>query len=217
MTEPDFLSATRATYETVAQTYTNAQSQGLEGRPYDRALLNLFAELLGEFGGTRVADVGCGPGHITALLRDLGLDAFGIDLSPAMLDQARQLYPELEFHEASLLDLRVTDGSLDGIVALYSFNTVPAEHLSQAFEGFRRALRPGGVLLLCFSVRDEPTDMTTWLDHPVTLPLQRLMPDEVARALTGAGLHVQSQLVRDPRPPYETRPYAAIVAARPAS
>jgi hypothetical protein len=29
-----------------------------------------------------VADVGCGPGHVTAHLRGLGVDAFGIDLSP---------------------------------------------------------------------------------------------------------------------------------------
>jgi 2-polyprenyl-3-methyl-5-hydroxy-6-metoxy-1,4-benzoquinol methylase len=37
-----------------------------------------------------VADVGCGPGRITGLLRGLGLDVFGIDLSPAMIELARR-------------------------------------------------------------------------------------------------------------------------------
>ncbi|GAB6898425.1 class I SAM-dependent DNA methyltransferase [Kineosporia succinea] len=218
MTEPDFLTATRATYETVAQAYTEAQSQALDGRPYDRAFLSLFAELVREQQGPRrVADVGCGPGHITAVLRDLGLDAFGLDISPAMLAQARKAHPELEFREASILDLTVTDTSLDGIVALFSFNTVPARYLSKAFEGFAKALRPGGLVMLSFSVRDEPTDMTTWLDHEVSLPLQRLVPEEVVRALTAAGLTVRAQLVREPHPPHETRPYATVIAARPST
>jgi len=34
-----------------------------------------------------VADVGCGPGHVTAHLHDSGLDAFGIALSPLMIDR----------------------------------------------------------------------------------------------------------------------------------
>ena len=44
-----------------------------------------------------VADVGCGPGHVTAHLNKLGVDAFGIDLSPAMLDLARRDHPGLRF------------------------------------------------------------------------------------------------------------------------
>ncbi|WP_425547148.1 methyltransferase domain-containing protein [Actinocorallia aurantiaca] len=40
-------------------------------------------------GNPRAADVGCGPGHLTAMLHDPGLDAFGLDLFPGMLDHAR--------------------------------------------------------------------------------------------------------------------------------
>lgn len=112
---------------------------------------------------------------------------------------------------------RATYLSLDGIVALFSFNTVPADELASAFRGFFRALRPGGRVLLAFSVREEPQDLTTWLDHEVTLPLQRLVPDEVGRALAQAGLAVEAQLVREPRPPHETRPYAHLIARKPVS
>ena len=42
-------------------------------------------------------DVGCGPGRITAHLRQLGVDAFGIDLSPGMVEAARREHPGLRF------------------------------------------------------------------------------------------------------------------------
>jgi trans-aconitate methyltransferase len=48
--------------------------------------------------------VGCGPGHVTAHLRKLGLDTFGIDLSPAMIDVARREHPELRFEVGSMTE-----------------------------------------------------------------------------------------------------------------
>ena len=35
--------------------------------------------------------MGCGPGHVARYLRDAGANVFGLDLSPGMLEQARQL------------------------------------------------------------------------------------------------------------------------------
>src|SRR3954465_15501801 len=37
----------------------------------------------------RVIDVGCGPGHLMAALRDLGTDVFGVDISRAALRASR--------------------------------------------------------------------------------------------------------------------------------
>jgi SAM-dependent methyltransferase len=45
-----------------------------------RSLLMLFVESA----SGRTADVGCGPGHVTAFLRAQGLDVFGVDLSPGV-------------------------------------------------------------------------------------------------------------------------------------
>ncbi|HMG41155.1 MAG TPA: class I SAM-dependent methyltransferase, partial [Acidimicrobiales bacterium] len=36
-----------------------------------------------------VLDVGCGPGHLTAHLRSLEVDATGLDLVPEFIDHAR--------------------------------------------------------------------------------------------------------------------------------
>ncbi|WP_198292702.1 class I SAM-dependent methyltransferase, partial [Salinispora arenicola] len=99
----------------------------MDDRPLDRALLGAFAERVRRSGNIRVADVGCGPGRVTILLHRLGLDAFGIDLSPQMVALARQTYPELGFEVGSMLALHVSDASLGGLLAYYSIIHVPWE------------------------------------------------------------------------------------------
>ena len=91
-----WLADTRTSYDTVAVSYADLVRE-LWPEPYLRAALALFADLVHAAGGGPVADVGCGPGHVTAHLRELGVDAFGIDLSPAMIDVARRDHPGLRF------------------------------------------------------------------------------------------------------------------------
>ncbi|WP_250030972.1 hypothetical protein [Paractinoplanes maris] len=45
-------------------------------------MLALFADLAHAAGGGPVAYLGCGPGYVTAHLNDVGIEAFGADLSP---------------------------------------------------------------------------------------------------------------------------------------
>ena len=82
--------------------------------PWDRAVLATFAELVSRDELGPVADIGCGPGRITGYLHYLGLDAFGVDLSPGMLAVARQALPRLRFVEGSMTGLDLPDGSLGG-------------------------------------------------------------------------------------------------------
>jgi SAM-dependent methyltransferase len=86
---------TGAAYDGVVELYASMFADRLETRPFARAMVGGFAELVRGTRNSRVADVGCGPGHLTALLHDLGLDAFGLDLSPAMVEYARRAHPAL--------------------------------------------------------------------------------------------------------------------------
>jgi len=61
-----------------------------------------------------VADVGCGPGHVTAHLHELGVDAFGIDLSPEMVAVARREHPAPRFEVGSMTDLDLPAASMPG-------------------------------------------------------------------------------------------------------
>ncbi|MEU4723827.1 class I SAM-dependent methyltransferase [Nonomuraea dietziae] len=114
MTEPDCLRDTRASYDAVAADYAALFHDELASKPLDRAMLAAFAELVKAAGGGPVADVGSGPGRVTAHLDGLGLTASGVDLSPEMVAVARAAHPGLRFEEGSMLVLDLDDGSLGG-------------------------------------------------------------------------------------------------------
>lgn len=66
MTEPEFLRATRASYDAVAEGYARRFGAELAAKPLDRAMLAGFAELVRSAGNRPVADVGCRTGRMTA-------------------------------------------------------------------------------------------------------------------------------------------------------
>jgi SAM-dependent methyltransferase len=96
-----WLDDTRTSYDTVAVSYADMLRDALADEPFQRGLLALFAELVRAQGNGPVADVGCGPGRLTGHLRGAGLDAFGVDLSPAMIDVARREHPGARFEVGS--------------------------------------------------------------------------------------------------------------------
>src|SRR3974390_3391872 len=89
MTDASDPHAVRAAYDAVAVDYAALLRDELAAKPFDRALLGAFAELVLSGSAGPVADVGCGPGRVTAYLHGLGVETFGIDLSPAMVAVAR--------------------------------------------------------------------------------------------------------------------------------
>ena len=60
--------------------------------------------------GERVLDVGCGTGHLAAKIAERGATVLGIDSSPAMIAQARQNFPKLQFKLADLREFRADEG-----------------------------------------------------------------------------------------------------------
>ncbi|MFJ8965501.1 class I SAM-dependent methyltransferase [Lentzea sp. NPDC102401] len=184
----DWLTDTRDSYDTVSISYAEYTRDLLDGLPHLRAALRLFAE---EVRGP-VADVGCGPGTITALLNELGVDAFGIDLSPAMISLARRDHPGLRFEVGSMTE-PLTD-SVGGIIAWWSLIHVPDDEVPAVFEHFHRALRPDGLLQLGFHVGDR-TNLKTrgYGGHPMRVHVHLRKPERVADWLREAGFSVEAQ------------------------
>lgn len=216
MTESIDVQATRAAYNTVAADYAQLLRNELEAKPFDRAMLATFAELITSDGGGMVADIGCGPGRITAHLASLGLEAFGIDLSPAMVEVARRDHPGLRFAEGSMESLDLADGTLSGIVAWYSIIHTPPARLPGVFAEFNRTLRDGGLLLLAFQAGDEPRHLTRAYGHEIDLDAYRLPPERIKELLRRAGLAVEAQLLREPDDRHEKTPQAFLLARKPA-
>lgn len=214
MADPSSFTHTRASYDAVAQDYDEHFRDELAGKPLDRAMLSLFAELVQVRSGP-VIDAGCGTGRNTAFLHGLGLDVSGIDLSSGMLAVARRNHPELGFSEGSMTDLDIPDASLGGIAAMYSTIHVPSELLPGVFAGFQRVLAPGGQALVVFQAGDEPPlHLDEAFGHAVSLDFYRRSPERVAGLLEEAGLVVHTRAVRDPEGPETTR-QAYLLARRP--
>ncbi|MFI8263525.1 MULTISPECIES: class I SAM-dependent methyltransferase [unclassified Streptomyces] len=187
---------TRAAYDDVVDLYASLFADRLETRPFARAMIGTFAELVRGTGNPRTADVGCGPGHLTAMLHDLELDAFGLDISPAMVDHARRAHPAIRFDEARMEALPVEDRALGGVLAHYSMIHTPPAELPALLAEQVRVLAPGGLLLVSFFAtggRPEPVRF----DHKVT-PAYSWPVDRFAELLTDAGLVPFARLVHDP-------------------
>ncbi|HEX4225872.1 MAG TPA: class I SAM-dependent methyltransferase [Pseudonocardiaceae bacterium] len=214
MTEADYLDSTRAVYDTVAADYQRILRDELGGKPLDRAMLAAFAELA----QPPVADLGCGPGRITAHLHALGVDIFGIDLSPEMISVARQTHPELRFEVGSMTALELEDESLGAAVAWYSTVHTPPELLPTIFAECHRVLAPGGHFLLAFKVGDEHLHRDQAYGHAVSLEVYWVDPDHVAELLGEAGLVVDARLIREPEESEKPRQgrQAFFVARKPA-
>ncbi|TVZ01557.1 class I SAM-dependent methyltransferase [Trebonia kvetii] len=184
----------RRSYDAIAGSYADIFRDELAGKPLDRALLSCLAEQAGD--GSPVADLGCGPGHVTAWLVEHGVAAVGIDLSPVMIAAGRRDYPQVEFREGDLLELPADDGEFAAAVAFYSIIHLEHGELHRAFGEIRRGLRPGGRALIAFHVGSEVRHLAEWQGHAIDLDFRFFQSAEIADALGSAGLPVEMSLER---------------------
>lgn len=194
----DWDAETRMSYDTVAGSYADQVRHALAEQPYLSSALALFADSVRRSGGS-VADMGCGPGQITAHLNELGIDAFGLDLSPQMIDVARRDHPGLRFEVGSIAAPELPDASVGGLIAWQSLIHMPDEDVRVALEHFRRVLRPGGPVQLLFHAGNDSWVKTQgYGGHPMNVPVYRRQPHLVAGWLREAGFEVEAHMVLNP-------------------
>ena len=70
-------------YDRVSSTYSGKFQNELDSKPFEREVLERFAEHTR--GRSQVCDIGCGPGQIGRYPHDRGVDIYGIDFSPRMV------------------------------------------------------------------------------------------------------------------------------------
>ena len=96
-----------------------------------------------------VLDIGTGPGFFAILLSEMGFCVTAVDLTPAMLDEARRnagrLAEKIRFLEMNAEQLDFPDDSFDVIVSRNLTWNLP--HPEKAYAEWSRVLRPGGLLL----------------------------------------------------------------------
>src|SRR6478672_10883017 len=199
-------------YDLVADEYVRRIFDELQHKPLDRELLDRFAASVRDVGPA--CDIGCGPGHVARYLHERGVHVCGIDLSPEMINRARDLNPGIEFMGGDMRALPTADSSFAGIVAFYAIVNLPRKELDRAFCEMWRAFQPGGLLLVSFHVGNEVVHLEEWWDIKVSIDFHFFRTGLITDCLQAAGFQIKDILERKPYPEVEHQSRRAYILAR---
>ena len=195
----DQIKAIRQSYDQIADEYARRIYHELQGKPFDRELLSRFA---GEVSGRgEVCDMGCGPGHVARYLQSVGASVFGLDISSAMVEQARRLNPGIRFQVGDMLALDRANGTLAGIVSFYAIVNIPKQSLPTIFTEMFRVLQARGLLLLTFHIGDEAAHYDELWNRQISMDFFYFQPAEIRSYLEAAGFAVEEVIEREPYAP----------------
>lgn len=183
-------------YDMVADEYARRLFRELKYKPFDRALLDRFANIIR--GGAVTADISCGPGHVTRYLHEQGLRICGLDISDDMIENAQRLNPDIEFINGDMRALPVSDNTWAGIIAFYSIIHIPRAQIVGTLKEFARVLKPGAPLLIAFHIGDDVVHLEEWWEEKVSLDFYYFQPAEMKEWLTTAGFKIDEILEREP-------------------
>jgi ubiquinone/menaquinone biosynthesis C-methylase UbiE len=132
-----------------ASTFDNEAGHGLVSDDQRVAWLNLLSRVTGP-ASQRVLDVGCGTGFVASRFAELGHTVTGVDLSPQMVDRARekarQAALQITFQVGDAVSLDARDCSYDLVVARHVIWNLPDPR--RGVVEWLRVLRPEGRLML---------------------------------------------------------------------
>lgn len=116
-----------------------------------RAECEQIGELLGLSPGARILDAGCGFGRTVGVFDELGFDAVGIDISPAVIAEAERRNPGPTYLVHDLTEpLPDEVARFDAVVNVYSSFGYGATVADDAavLRTWHAALKPGGALVM---------------------------------------------------------------------
>ena len=203
----------QSSYDRVAEDYAAQFRDEMDKKPFDRKMLDWFAEKVGDLG--IICDMGCGPGQIARYLFDHGAKVCGIDLSPGMVERAQSLNPGISFRQGNMLALaNIADNFFGGVAAFYSIIHVPRPVLNQALAELKRVLIPGGILLLTFHIGQEIKHLDEWWGKEISLDFIFYETEEMKEQLKMVGFELQEVIEREPYSEVEYQSRRAYIFAR---
>jgi SAM-dependent methyltransferase len=132
-----------------------------------------------------VLDLGCGRGELLSLLRDVGVEAQGVDANADMVAYARAEGLEVKQADAREALAALTDGSLGAVSALQLLEHLPPAAIVSVLELAHAKLVPGGVLI---AETINPSSLAALRNYFADLThAQPLVPETLEILVRGAG------------------------------
>jgi ubiquinone/menaquinone biosynthesis C-methylase UbiE len=105
----------------------------------------LLKRLLEQFGDTqKLLEIGCGTGHFTRWMESLGLECYGLDLSPLMLREAKRFWAKGQLMQGQSGYLPFKSGSFDVVAFIACLEYMPS--IAAAFREAARVARKGMII-----------------------------------------------------------------------
>ncbi len=148
--------------------------------------------------GTRLLDVGCGSGLTLVLAKERGAIPAGLDVSPGLLQIARERLPEADLREGDMEFLPFDDDTFDAVIGVNAFQFAgdPRRALREA----ARLTRPGGRVVASLFATPERSQGTVVHEAMNALippdqaadhaPYSLSAPGHLEAALADAGMHL---------------------------
>jgi len=189
MIENDYQTAVQACYSTWSGTYYD-DYYGAKAS-YPPVHRDLLKRVLREAGAQTLLDAGCGPASFLRELTDSGMDLYGFDLTPQMVEEARRVmgaygFPESHFWEGSVTrresfrPAQNEGGLYDAAICVGVFPHIPAEMDSTAIGNLKSVVRPKGLVIV--EARNELFGLFSLNRYSSALFEQRLIQVERLKA-----------------------------------
>jgi 2-polyprenyl-3-methyl-5-hydroxy-6-metoxy-1,4-benzoquinol methylase len=150
-----------------------------------------------------VLDIGFGRGEFLELLRDLGIDAMGIEVDPGLVHEARARGLRAEEGRAVEYLRAQPDGSLGGVVMIQVIEHLTPQHVVDIVKVIADKVRPGGRVVI---ETVNPMSMYTyahalWVDPDHVRPVH---PNFLQFLFAEAGFRAVERVDRGPVPANES-------------
>ncbi|MCB5182815.1 class I SAM-dependent methyltransferase [Streptomyces antimicrobicus] len=139
--------------------------------------------------GARVLDVGSGTGRpVAARLAAAGCAVTGIDVSPTMVDLARERVPGADFELADVRTYTPPDGGFDAVCAFFPLLVMSRPEVEESLRRIARWIVPGGYFVMATVPGDIEDVEIEWMGHRVRV--SSLSAEDYVRRLDELGLEV---------------------------
>ena len=142
----------RNAWNTAAEAYANAQSEGLDFYRYEFFGPAQIA-MCGEVKGLRVLDVGCGSGYFSRAMAERGATVVGVDIAENMIEHARTAGGDIEYQVLDAAKISPALGQFDLVTSCLALQDMP---------------NPDRVMKAIYTVMKPRARLVASIEHPCT-------------------------------------------------